>query len=566
MHIQVKNRINFIRMKNELRLYIIVFIIFSSTLTITQSKIYAQTGIQEEWVARYDGSNTSDVAKAITIDNAGNIYVTGWSSSSETHTDYGTIKYNSMGDEQWVSIYNGTESNLDEAQALTIDDSGNVYVTGWSQASYYADYATVKYNSEGVQQWVTRYNGPGNSADWAVDIDMDNSGNVYVTGWSFGTDTHKDYLTIKYNSAGEEQWVVRYNGLGNYRDEATALALDDSGNVYITGWSAASRTYPFEYDYATVKYNSEGAQQWIARFNGESDSTDKAFAIAIDDSGNIYVTGKSYGLNTDYDCVTIKYNSNGVEQWMDRYNGVGNYRDMGTEITTDNSGNIIVSGSSWGVDDDYVTIKYYSNSIQQWVNRYNSTGNYYDFVTGLTVDRLGNVYVTGISYGISSGEDYTTIKYSSDGIEEWVVQYNGPGNYEDFPFGIAVDDSGAVFVTGGSSGLGTNHDYATIKYIQATVSVDEEPMSAPMYYSLTPNYPNPFNTTTNIKFSIPNDGLVTLSLYNLHGRKLETILSRRLNRGIYSVVWDGTGVSSGTYFVRMVSGDFVQTRKIVLLK
>src|SRR4029077_1627746 len=86
----------------------------------------------------------------------------------------------------------------------------------------------------GVQEsWVARYNGPGNYTDDPVAIAVDGSGNVYLTGESSG----QGYATIKYDSAGEEQWVAGYNGPGNGNDRANAIAVDASGNVYVTGES-----------------------------------------------------------------------------------------------------------------------------------------------------------------------------------------------------------------------------------------------------------------------------------------------------------------------------------------
>ncbi|MBA3725750.1 MAG: SBBP repeat-containing protein, partial [Armatimonadetes bacterium] len=101
-----------------------------------------------------------------------------------------------------------------------------------------------------TEAWVARYSGPVNGNDAAYALAMDAAGNVYVTGWSWGGGTSFDYATIKYDSNGNQLWVARYNGTGNYSDEAYALAVDAAGNVYVTGASVGAGT---SYDYATIE-------------------------------------------------------------------------------------------------------------------------------------------------------------------------------------------------------------------------------------------------------------------------------------------------------------------------
>ena len=111
----------------------------------------------------------------------------------------------------WVARYNGPANKFDGTRAMVIDAAGNVYVSGPSEGKKgNVDYATIKYNSAGVQQWVARYNGTGNGEDWPYAIAVDASGNVYVTGRSLGIGTNLDYATIKYNNTGIQQWAVRY--------------------------------------------------------------------------------------------------------------------------------------------------------------------------------------------------------------------------------------------------------------------------------------------------------------------------------------------------------------------
>jgi len=423
--------------------------------------------VYEAWVARYDGEgNSVDRAHSLAVDDSANVYVTGLSLGL-TSFDYATIKYSSSGDTLWVRRYNGPGNSHDIATAIVMDVSGNVYVTGGSVGSNtFYDYATIKYSPAGDTLWVRRYNGPGDDDDRASALAVDDSGNVFVSGMSYADSTSYDYLTIKYSPAGDTLWVRRYNGPGNSFDYANALTVDNSGNVYVTGESYGSGTFS---DYATIKYSSAGDTLWVRRYNGPGDSLDCANALTVDDSRNVYVTGKSFGIVTffeDYatdDYATIKYDSNGDTLWTRRYNDPGNSADVANALAVDGNGNVYVTGHV--SSSDYATIKYNPNGDTTWVKRYSQAGN--DFATALAVDNNGNAYVTGYSWGTSF--DYATIKYSSFGDTLWVIRYNGPGNGSDEAYAIALDNSGNLYVTGGSDGGNlTGSDYTTIKYSPCT--------------------------------------------------------------------------------------------------
>ena len=115
------------------------------------------------------------------------------------------------------------------------------------------------------QEWVARYDGPGSGDDSAVALVMDAAGNVYVTGYSEGSGTGYDYATVKYDANGSQLWAARYNGPANGEDRAADVALDALGNVYVTGYSQGSGT---AHDYATAKYDANGNELWVARYNG----------------------------------------------------------------------------------------------------------------------------------------------------------------------------------------------------------------------------------------------------------------------------------------------------------
>lgn len=639
-------------MKRKTILIIFAFFINSQFLT---NNLYPQ--VIQHWAARYNGpGNSVDVASSIAVDNLGNSYVTGYTKNSALDADYATIKYNSSGILQWAKTYNGlgTSVSYDEARAITVDNNGNVYVTGTSRGNGTGvDIATIKYNSSGVQQWVQRYNGPpGDKDDGGYSIAVDDLGNVFVTGDSRGNGTGQDYITIKYNTNGIQQWESRYNGTGNSDDYAKSLVIDNLGNVYITGVSGGSGTNS---DFATVKYNSSGVQQWASRYNYTSNVVDDANSIAVDISGNVYVTGWS-SSGSNYDYFTIKYNSNGIQQWSARYNGTGNGDDRSYSVAVDNSGNVYVTGESQGISSniDYATIKYNSSGVQQWVSRYNSPANDVDIAYALTLDDLGDIYVIGQISG--TNRDYGTIKYNPAGEQQWIQTYNGPGNKVDKGYSIKVNNLGDVFVTGESRGSGNIEDYATIKYIQApnspinltanaishneiivqcsvvppnqtimefhyssdggitwpygtvsqlTIDTITNLQSNTIYhfraratnqagssgfsniafdttfsfnriislfgevpteYSLSQNYPNPFNPETNIKFSIPKFSSVKISIFDISGREVETLVNEKLSAGTYQADWNASNFSSGVYFYKIFAGDYFETKRMLLIK
>lgn len=419
--------------------------------------------LNEDWVARYaEPGGSFDVAKDVAVDGSGNVYVTGFVSASAA-TDYLTIKYDATGAPKWTAHYNGPASDYDAAARIAVDGSGNVYVTGSSyNASGNSDFATVKYDANGVQQWAARYNGPANNADGAIALAVDGSGNVYVAGNSYNASGNPDYLTLKYNSAGVQQWEARYDGTGNDFDLLMALAVDGSGNVYVTG---RSLNVDGNYDYATIKYNAAGVQQWLAPYNGPDELEDYGAALAVDGSGNVYVTGTSENTGGGWNYATLKYNAGGAQQWEARYNGPASGSKEARALALDATGNVYVTGDAFtGANFDYATVKYNNAGTQLWAKLYNGPANSTDAAYDLAVDG-SDIYVTGYSYDAGGYSDYATVKYNAGGVEQCAARYNGPANSDDDANALAIDAGGNVYVTGRSYGLDV--DYATVKYSTA---------------------------------------------------------------------------------------------------
>ncbi len=433
----------------------------------------ASAQVDTVWVRHYKYNPRGySEAKAIAVDRNGNVYVTGISYGTTTETDIATIKYSPDGDTLWVQRYDAS-SLEDEAYSLVLDDSSNVYVTGGSaNPDETWDCVTIKYSPDGEVRWVARYNGPGNDDDWANDIAVDGEGNVYVTGTSVTSWPDFDIVTIKYNRAGQEQWVARYAGIPELEDEAAAIAVDADRNVYVTGicnravWPApdtASRLI-------TIKYAQNGTPTWVTTYNGPVNGPDVGCDIAVDDDRSVYVAGITQE-NREKN-ITIKYQPDGSFGWI-RTCGNTIYTESwdGPSVVLDRMGNICVGSTidnsinySWY---DFLTIKYRPDGETLWVRTYNGpAGDESDVINDITVDSQGSVYVTGRGRVNPYNQAFITVKYLANGTQAWEAIYNPRLQQQDWDeaWGIAVDDAGYVYVTGYSTDLG----YATIKYTQAT--------------------------------------------------------------------------------------------------
>ena len=439
--------------------FIFIFILICSSL-------YSQ--VSEVWVQNYNGTaNGTDQSFATILDNSGNLYVAGVSAGTGTGPDIVTIKYNTVtGDTMWVNRYTGISS--DQVYAITCDNSA-VYVTGWSLTPS-RDIITIKYDaSNGNILWFRTYNGIGNGGDYGFAIAVDGSGNVYVTGRSDIGGAQK-FTTLKYDASGivAAGWPNIFSGpLSTTFDQAQAIKVDNIGNVFVTGKSGSAGTE----DYLTIKINNSGIVDWAKKYNGTQNNEDNAVALVLDNNAsNVFVGGYSFKIGGVQDYMIIKYSAaTGDSLAAASYNGPYASTDQLTSMTVDNNNNVYVTGFSAtsGSGFDYATLKYDHNCSQQWVSRYNGTGNYNDLPNSIFVDAIGNVYVTGYSYGSSGNNDYATVMYNSTGIQQWVQRYNGAGNGSDAASSLTVDGSGNVFVTGWTTGIGTGtYDYTTIKYSQ----------------------------------------------------------------------------------------------------
>jgi hypothetical protein len=192
-------------------------------------------------------------AKAVAADASGNIYIAGHISTSGVDPDYLLLKLGANGQQLWSATYAGPNNATDRVWTMALDPAGNVLITGATSSSLtMLDYLTAKFDPNGNRLWAARYSGTGTfSEDNTSAIKTDSEGNAYVTGYSAAGGGAFAFATIKYDPNGNQLWAARYNAANGF-DAAADLALDGQGNVFVTGLSTDPVTGP---NIVTVKYH-----------------------------------------------------------------------------------------------------------------------------------------------------------------------------------------------------------------------------------------------------------------------------------------------------------------------
>lgn len=529
------------------------------------------------WVRHYDGPvHHQDYAVAVAVDDSGNVIVTGLSVGDTTSSgfrryDLCTIKYKSNGDTAWLRRFTGSPSIYNELsghlprKSLTLDSSGNVYIAGPSGGQTdFIDAYTIKYRPNGDTAWVRRYGGPGWSDDDPYALALDQQGNVYVTGQGDSSRV----LTLKYDNQGNLLWKRSYPSVrGTSWSSASSIGLSGSGDIYVGG-SFNPHVDSASY-FLIVKYNPNGDTVWTRRY--ESPLYDGGInALAVDSIGNVYATGVITALDTFRDWCTVKYRPNGDLAWVRQYSGNAKGDDFPEDIILDSSGGVYVTGVCWDSPGglNVCTFKYDTSGAIRWLRKYdggvNQDGGY-----GLALDRLNNVYVGGFSDRVGTGADYCIIKYNPAGVQQWITFYDGPLNGDDGVSDIVVDSLLNVYVTGDIAGTASGwikNDFCTIKYHQ-TVGVEERGQGPTDSKGRTIKFffVSPMKDEVKVSYYLPRAVTVRLDLYDVVGRKVVTLKERKEETGLHEVHCP-IDVPPGVYFLRLSTGGASLLRKGVVVR
>lgn len=321
---------------------------------------YEPQGI-ESWRKSYDYNETSEAAAAVCIDAANNIYCTGARQDTTGYSDMLTIKLNASGQPIWEETYD-YNSLYDLGVKIGLSGS-RVIVTGVGQFNAVTWQAiSLSYMQSNGNHTGTAYSGSSSPGIEEVsDLFIDDQENIYVAGSKVDGTTGYDMLLIKLDDDLNIEWTREWDGDG-MTDKGIGVRVAPNGDVYLCG---TTQTTAQGTDVVLVKYNSDGDLIWAQTYNGEHNGDDESASLEWHDDGYLYITGNSFVVsNLDY--LTLKYDSTGTLLWSMDYNSPFNKDDRATNMAIDDEGDIIVSGQCELNDSTttYYTVKYVERSVE----------------------------------------------------------------------------------------------------------------------------------------------------------------------------------------------------------
>lgn len=363
----------------------------------------------------------NDIGSDVAIDNLGNIYACG-AKGNGTNLDYYITKISPSGSVIWSQIYNGTGNNDDVPSDIELDQFNNIYVTGTSYGVGLAmtDIVTIKFNNAGVQQWVKRYNA-GNLPEVGIALKIDNSNNVFVCGSAATNMSNADFIVLKYDfSTGNQIALNQHPSVGTGLDLPSEMVIDNNNNIFIVGTSVNGSNKNIK----TLALTNSLATLWSA-YVDNSGNNDEGYGILVNSNADVVITGYCQKANNGTDLIAIKYNSsNGnVINSYKKAAKIDNDIAKGRKIKKAPNGKLIIAGEiqEGAIRNAYV-IALDQNLNSVWEKHLNN-GNGNNSARNLIIDN-DNIYVNGISdNGVS--KQVTTAKISIEDANSNAIMANG---------------------------------------------------------------------------------------------------------------------------------------------
>lgn len=502
-----------------------------SVLTLAYSETYPKL----LWTQTENGTPygyVSLVSVKSIVDSQNNLYVTGYAQSDTSYDDIFIIKYASDGAQKWIKFYNIYNVTC-RPYSISVDTSLNVYITGhtYNNSTCVSSNLTIKYDINGNLDWLSNYE---NSLSFInSDICVDDSGNVYLLCCSYDSTNQVRKMIIKYDLNGHLKWNI-YSDFGT---GINSIRIMDSSKIIC------------HFGNTIFKYNSLGQKLW----ESHKDTLNDNIIMKIDAADNIYLLG--CWINPQV--ALIKYSSAGLLLWTTIIDSINSNESISLDV--DSSGNSYISGTaaySW----KGTAIKVGTNGNVIWRNSYIDYGANEYCPESICYDKDGSVFVVGTSR-FSGGRKIIILMYDSTGVQSGTVRIDN----------LLVDP---VLLTKNRSYLYLiSNEYISSYIYQVNIMCFDQygsdilsPVEIPGIFILYPNYPNPFNSSTGIRYEIQRPGNVKIKILDILGKSIETIENTYKESGRYLVHWNATKYSSGIYFIQIEVDNSSQSMKCLLLK
>ena len=410
------------------------------------------------------------------------------------------------------------------------------------------------------QGWTRTFG--GSSIDSGQSVQQTSDGGYIILGYtgSYGNVGYNFWL-IKTDSEGIEEW----NQIFDIGDIDYGLFVQETHDE---GYILLGTTFSFLTDHSDVwliKTDSQGEEEWNQTFGGSDDDFGNSVQQTTDGGYIIIGYTESYG-NGDLDVWLIKTDSQGNEEWDQTFGG--SQSDYGYSVKQIRDEGYVITGYTRSYEDDgeddIHLIKTDPQGNELWSQTFGGSEIDYGFSVEQTTD--DGYVITGSTGSYGNGlSDIWLIKTDSQGNEEWNQTFGGSEN--DTGTSVIQTTDGGYIIIGNTMSFGNGVvDVWLIKTNSDGTLESFESSNNPYTFSLNQPYPNPFNPSTTLDFSIPFSDNVNIRVLDIVGREVDILMNEYLTNGNHRIEWNGQGHPSGIYFISFESRGFVETQKVVLMK
>jgi len=429
-------------------------ILLTILILLISNIVYSQ--VSELWFRTYNGpSNMCDEPDDIAVDNNHNVYVTGQSQVDNIHYRNIAIKYNSLGEVLWTAKFDSVYTDQNRPSQLLIDNSGNVYVTGYTDSFSGTHAVLIKYDQNGniIWKYIQR------PFSQFINIHFDNSGNLVIAGNISDT-----LLAVKLNPSGTEIWAHTFFHAGYYAIFLNSSAISSSGNIIMAGFLLTLDSN--KYVAFASELNSSGIQQWFYNYNPNTNQYSEWNSVAVDQSENVFLGGGmdsviNYGM-------TAKFDHLGNKIWLQLTPQTNFWK-----LLLDVSDNLYVTGSS-NNGNGASNFSKFDNSGNLLFSKNYYLPNFACMGDDIKIDSSGIYICSENNSMLQNINSFTQVtKYSQNGDSLWSTQKTGTplsGAQICHPT-IAIDNSLNVYLATTSLGAPLSNDYWTSKYCQGLFTV-----------------------------------------------------------------------------------------------